>query len=172
MKVLKAAPARELYRSAKEARRVAEAQKQRTCELVWLVPWWRAGRLVVGESASDRRLTAHSADEVIAHVRRVGREVWEAFGVYPSVSLEGLGEPDLNATAVGDRWHFWYLADNGHVYLTSAGDESEAGTFRAIHNDFEDVPNAELVPGASGEAVIREWFLHKRLSDAIRWREG
>ncbi len=161
--------------TAKEARRVAEAQKQRTCELVWLVPWWLAGRLVVGKSetdSSDRRLTAHSADEVIAHVRRIGREVWEAFGAYPSVSLEGLREPDLNATAVGDRWHFWYLADHGDVYLTSAGDESEAGTFRAIHNDFEDVPNAELVPGAAGEAVIREWFLHKRLSDAIQWRKG
>jgi hypothetical protein len=98
--------------------------------------------------------------------------VWEEFGAYPSVSLEGLGVPDLNATAVGDRWHFCYLAENWDMYL-SVGDGSEAGTFRAIHSDYEDdfadIPCAELVPAAAGEAVIREWFLHKRLSDAIRW---
>jgi hypothetical protein len=104
-------------------------------------------------------------------VRRIGREVWEEFGAYPSVSLEGLSEPDLSAAAVGDRWHFWYLAGNGAVYLRSVGDESAAGTTRMILNDFEEIPNAELVPATAGEAVIREWFDHKRLSPAIRWRE-
>jgi hypothetical protein len=146
----------------------------RVCELAWLVPWWRGGRLFVGESApdsSERRLTAHSADEVIAHVRRIGREVREEFGAYPSVSLEGLGDPDLSAAAVGDRWHFWYLAEDGGVYLRSVGDETEAGTIRMIFNDFEDIPAAELVPAAAGEAVIREWFEHRQLSDAIEWRK-
>jgi hypothetical protein len=150
------------------------AAQGRTCELAWLVPWRRGGGLFVGESppdSSERRLTAHSADEVIAHVRRIGREVCEEFGAYPSVSLQGLADPDLSAAAVGDRWHFWYLAENGGVYRRSVGDESEAGSTRMILNDFEDIPNAELVPAAAGEAVIREWFEHKRLSKAIGWRE-
>jgi hypothetical protein len=150
------------------------AQTQaRTCELAWLVPWRRGGRLHVGESppeSSERRLTVSSPEEVIACVRRIGREVFEEFGAYPAVSLEGLGDPDLYSTAVGDRWHFWHLAEGGDVSLRSVGDESAAGVTRVIFCDFEEVPNAELVPGPAGEAVVREWFAGKRLSDAVRWR--
>ena len=125
------------------------ATQNRTCELAWLVPWWRGGRRFVGESSpdsSERRQQASSSDEIIAHIRRVGREVWEEFGAYPAVSLEGLGDPDLYATAVEDRWHFWYLAEGGDVSLRSVGDELAEGASRVIFCDFKDVPNAELLP--------------------------
>jgi hypothetical protein len=93
------------------------------------------------------------------------------FGVHTAVSLEGWGDPDLSATAVGDRWHFWYLAEDGAASLRSVGDESAEGTTEIIFSDFYDIPNRELVPAAAGETVIREWFEHKRLSDAIEWCE-
>lgn len=145
----------------------------RMCELVWQVPWWRGGRLHVGISHpdnSERHLTVFCAEDVIAHVQRVGREVWDEFGVYPAVSLEGLGDPDLVATAVGDRWHFWYLAEEGNVSLRSVGDESAVGECQIILTDIELVPNAELVPQEVGEVVLREWFERKRLADVVRWR--
>ena len=145
----------------------------RPCKLAWLVPWWRDGRLVVGESypdSSERSLTVHSADELLAAVRQISREVWEQFGVWVAVSLEGLGDPSLDAILVGDRWHFWYLAEDGDVSLVSVGDESEPGETPVIFNDFDRLLNAELVSDVIGEAVVREWYDGKRLSDKVRWR--
>jgi hypothetical protein len=120
--------------------------------------------------AQVNRPTAHSAEEVITGVRQVGQDCQVRFGVYTAVSLEG-GDPDLSATAIDDRWHFWYLAEDGAMSLRSVGDESAERTTRIIFSDFYYIPNAELVPAAVGEAIIREWVERKRLSDAIRWVE-
>jgi hypothetical protein len=61
------------------------------------------------------------------------------------------------------------LAEDGAASLASVGDESSESTTRIIFSDFRDIPDAELVPAAVAEVAIREWFEHKRLSDAVRW---
>lgn len=148
--------------------------KERTCELFWLLPWWSAGRLYVGcsqDHEDEGRTTARSPEEVLAAVRRASQDCKDKFGVHTAVSLEKWGDPDLSVTALGDRWHFWYLAEEGAASFRSLGDESAEGTTEIIFSDFYDIPNAELVPAEVAEIVIREWFDHKRLSDAIRWVE-
>jgi hypothetical protein len=151
---------------------VAETER-RTCELFWLLPWVSDGRLCVGcsqEYEDEGQATARSPEEVVAGVRRASQDCWDRFGVYTAVSLERWGDPDLSVTAVGDRWHFWYLAEDGASSFRSVGDESAEGITEIIFSDFYDIPNAELVPARVAEVVIREWFEHKRLSDVIQWR--
>ena len=146
----------------------------RPCELAWEAPFWWHGRLVVGVTDSDsssRSMTVHSADELLATIRRISGEVWDQFGVWVAVCLGDLANPYLYAALVGDRWHFWYLADKGNVSLVSVGDESEPGSTPVIVGDFDEVLNAELVSNDVGEEVVREWYEAKRLSDKVRWRE-
>jgi hypothetical protein len=153
---------------------MANRKRHRSCELAWLEPWQDdRGCLVLGSSEgreSERSLTVDSVEELLTHLRRISEEVHRWCGYWVAVSLEGLEEPALYATAAGDRWHFWYLADGGAASLRSVGDEAAGGTTPVIFSEFDQVPDAELVPGPAGEQVLREWFDHKRLSDAIRWR--
>ena len=145
----------------------------RTCELFWLLPWWQHGRLCVGcsqEYEDEGQATARSPEEVVAVVRRASQDCRDRFGVYTAVSLERWGDPDLWVTAVGERWHFWYLAEDGASSFRSVGDESAEGSTEIIFTDISDIPNAELVSVAVAEVVIREWFEHQRLSNVIRWR--
>ena len=144
-------------------------------EVAWLEPWQDCrGCLVVGSSAdqtSERSMTASSADELLAHLRQVSERVHQWCEYWVAASLGGLEEPSLYAAAVGDRWHFWFLDDGGAVSRRSVGDAAAAGTTPVIFSEFDEVPDAELVPGPAGERVVREWFASGRLSDAIEWRE-
>ena len=154
---------------------MAALKRKRVCELAWLVPRREGERLVVGETAdqsSERSLEVETSEELLRQVRRISQEVWEEFGLRVSISLEGLADPTLLVTLVGDRWHFWYINDGEGVSLRSTGDKAAKGRTRVLFSDFDQVPNSELVPGPLGERVLREWFEHKRPSDAIEWREG
>jgi hypothetical protein len=110
-----------------------------------------------------------SVSDLLGELQRISDRVHRWCGYWVAVSLEGLEDPALYVAAVEDRWHFWYLADGGNVSLRSSGDEGAEATFPVIFSEFDDVPDTELVSSAAGEQVVREWFEHKRLSDAIRW---
>lgn len=147
------------------------SDERRSCELAWLVPVWRRNRpVIIGGTDSERSQIVHSADELITAIRQINREVWEEFGLWVAVTMEGLSDPSLDATIVEDRWHFWYLAEEGDVSLVSVGEAQEPGETPVIFSDFDRIQNAELVPDDVGEVVVREWYENKALSDKIRWR--
>jgi hypothetical protein len=154
---------------------MAERNKRRACELAWQEPWQNdRGNLVLGADStrsSERSLVVDSLQELLVQLRQISDKIHHRCGYWAAVSLEGLEEPALYATAAGDRWHFWYLANGGKVSLRSCGDEAAGGTTPVIFSEFDEMPDSELVSNKDGEQVLREWFEFKRLSDAIRWRE-
>jgi hypothetical protein len=153
---------------------MSDTEAHRTCELSWLEPWQDdRGCLVLGSDSgrrtSERSLIVGSIEELLAQLRDIGECVYRWCGYWVAVSLGGLEEPALYATAAGDRWHFWYLADGGKVSLRSCGDKAAGGITPVIFSEFDQVPDADLVPGPCGEQVVQEWFESRRLSSAICW---